>query len=130
MIQLDFKITDKLHKIPPAADDGNFRGFGHAAAKIRKTAFGLIRTGKQASSPGAPPRTRRRRLLKKSLRFDANKDGAVVGPRHSIVGESGAAHEFGESYKGQDYPERPFMSTAFEQNLNRIPDEWEGAIGE
>ena len=47
----------------------------------------------------------------------------------SVVGQAGAAHEFGGKFYSNDYPERPFMQPALERALPRFAGEWAGSIG-
>ncbi len=82
------------------------------------------------SEAGTPPNTRglgNKQL--RAIRYDVDADGAIIGPLHSAVGEVGAVHEFGETYHGTDYPERPFMGPALEQNENRLAAMWAGSVG-
>lgn len=120
--------SDTSSEVAKAAEKAAFKNFGHAAARIRKDAAESIQRSAQASMPGAPPHTRRGHL-KRAFRFDRTKDDAVIGPRGSIVGESASAHEFGGQYKGQQFPERPFMGPALEKNLPRFADDWAGSLG-
>ncbi len=116
-----------------AADKAAFRNFGHAAASIRKDAAASIKRSHKPSRRGQPPHTRRGKgnaQLKRSLRFAANKEGAIIGPRHSFVGESGAAHELGQTFRGQQFDERPFMGPALERAAKRMGSDWKGTIGE
>lgn len=148
MIGLRASINEHLQrKLKEASEKAAYRNFGHAAASIRKDVQQTIeRAPRQprsgggrkrkrraaatiASPPGRPPRTRRG-ALRRAIRFDVSKTSTVVGPVHSIVGESGAAHEFGGQYKGAEYPERSFMGPALERNISRFADSWRGSIGE
>src|SRR6185369_9630139 len=104
MFALQVKVEDTTKRVEDAAEKAAFRNFGHAAASIRKDAQSTIEKSESASAPGTPPHTRRG-LLKRAIRFDADRRRAVIGPVASLVGESGAAHEFGGEYKGEDYPE-------------------------
>lgn len=149
MMNLRVRINEQLQqKLEEAAKTATFRNFGHAMAAIRKTAQGSIeRAAKEPrqnasrkrkrrravptipSPPGSPPRTRRGQL-KRAIRFDVTETSAVAGPIHTIVGESAAAHEFGGTYKGAEYPERKFMGPALEQNVSRFAESWRSSIGE
>jgi hypothetical protein len=128
---MDAKVTyiDERNRVTDAVDRAAFKNFGHAAARIRKDAIESIVVSPVASTPGTPPHTRRKQLTN-AIVFDANKDGAVIGPRFSRVGDAGAAHEFGGEFRGQLYPERQFMLPALESNLDRFADEWRGSVGE
>lgn len=129
MISFSVKVEHRFERIASATEKAAFRNFGHAAASIRKTASRSIRRGKNASRPGQPPRTRDGQL-RRSLRFSVSEEDAIIGPRYSFVGEAGAAHEFGGSFRGQQYPARPFMLPALQENLGRFASEWRGSIGE
>ena len=129
MIGLDIKIDFTPKAVTDAADKAAFKHFGHAAARIRKDAVASIQTSPNPSPPGSPPHTRRQQLPR-AIAFDATKTGAVIGPRFSVVGDAGHAHEFGGMFRGENYPERPYMAPALEQNLERFAGEWQGSIGE
>lgn len=107
-----------------------FENIGHAAAVIARDAKNSIKTSDHASAAGKPPHTRNGRL-RSAIRFDANRSTqvAIVGPIASLVGQSGAAHEFGGKYKGGDFDERPFMSKALERNLHRLAGQFTGSVG-
>jgi hypothetical protein len=131
MFGLTIQLEDKTQRVKDAADQSSFRNLGHAAASIRKTAIESIVVAEGPSDPGTPPHTRRRQL-KRAIKFDADKaaESALIGPEASIIGEAGAAHEFGGEFRGEDYPDRPFMEPALESNLDRFASEWAGSIGE
>lgn len=131
MLGLTFQVEDNTKRVQDGADQSTFRNLGHAAASIRKTAIDEIVVAEGPSDPGTPPHTRRRQL-KRAIKFDNDKASqtAVIGPEFSIVGEAGAAHEFGGEFRGEEYPERPFMEPALETNLDRFASEWAGSIGE
>lgn len=123
------KIENRSKRVKAAAEKAAFRNFRHAAASIRKDAAASIERSPDPSPPGTPPHTRRR-LLPRAMRYDVSKEGAVIGPRASVAGEVGSAHEFGGRYKQQDYPERPFMQPALERAIPRFAGSWRGSIGE
>ena len=129
MFALQVKVEDKFKRVADAAQEAKFRNFGHAAASIRKDAISTIEKSEKASAPGSPPHTRRGQLPR-AIRYAVDKDGAIIGPVASVVGESGAAHEFGGTYKGEDYPARPFMAPALERAEPRFAGDWQGSIGE
>lgn len=107
-----------------------FKNIFHAAATIAKDAKRSIRPSQSPSRPGRPPHTRRR-LLNRAIRFQTapDKKSIVIGPRASVVGGVAAAHEFGGSYKGDQFPARPFMRPALERNLHRLGGTFTGSIG-
>lgn len=149
---IGYRVTtiDRLSRVRKAVDTTAFHNLGHAAASIRKSAAKSIkrapkeqRTGSKtrkgkkvrrarhaASRPGSPPYTLKG-LLSKSIRFDVDKGKkrAIIGPRFSLVGLSGRAHELGGRYKGQQYPKRPFMYPALVKSKSRFIGRWSGRLG-
>lgn len=141
MLGIDIKFDDQTKRVKAAASDGTFRNLSHASAGIRKTAVESIEPGDGPSPPGSPPHTHTQKLTKKGkvrkgqlpraivFAVDKSKEEAVIGPRASVVGDAGEAHEFGGEFKGDDYPERPFMGPALEANEARFASGWAGSIG-
>lgn len=130
---IDAKVTTEFFakRILDAADRAAFKNMPHAAATISKDAKASLLTAPGPSVPGTPPHTHRGAFLRRAIRFDYDRkrQEAVIGPMESVVGEAGAAHEFGQFYKGADYPERPFMLPALEANVDRFAASWSGSIG-
>lgn len=124
------QFVDQTSRVMAAAEKAAFRNFGHAAAAIRKSARESLVKAEGPSEPGSPPHTHRGQFLKRAILFAADKEGAVIGPRESVVGQAGSAHELGGEYKGQQFPQRPFMVPALTANLDRFAQEWAGSIGE
>lgn len=123
------KFVDHTKRVREAAEKAARRAFAKAAFRIFRDAQSSIERSATASAPGTPPHTRRGQL-KRAIRYNATKDGAVIGPLASMVGEAGAAHEFGGGYRGQDYPERPFMGPALDRELDNFAGEFAGSIGQ
>lgn len=143
MIGLKFQLeSDRTKRVKDAADKAAFKNLGHGASAIRKTAIESIKQAEGPSPPGTPPHThtggvtkkgkQRKGNLQRAIVYDADKarQEAVVGPRYSVVGESGRAHELGEEFRGDDYPERAFMGPALEENIPRFADGMAGSIAE
>jgi phage gpG-like protein len=128
MIDLKITSTLNLEKIQEAADRAQRGAFARAAFQIRKTAMDSIQTGREPSAPGQPPRTRRGQL-RRAILYHADVTGAVIGPRESIVGTAGEAHEFGGEHRGTQFPERPFMAPALEEHVADFAGEFSGSIG-
>lgn len=128
-LSMSVVVESLFPNVAKAAALAEFRSLGHAAATIRRDAAQSIDRSANPSEPGEPPHTRRGQL-KRAFRFDVSEESAVVGPMLSMVGESAAAHEFGEEYKGQSFPERPFMAPALDRALPRFLRDWQGSIGE
>jgi len=122
-----------------ATEKAAFNNFGHAAAAIRKDAVESIVDEPGPSEPGTPPHTHtggvtkkgkvRKGNLQRAIAYDATKDDAIIGPRFSVVGLAGRAHELGEVFHGEDFDERSFMGPALDENLTRFAQDWDGAIG-
>lgn len=130
MIGLNYQSTDTTHKLDAAAEKAAFKNFGHAASRISKDAKASLITADGPSPEGAPPHTHKGAFLRRAVRYAADKEGAVIGPMFSVVGEAGAAHELGESFHDQDFPERPYMGPALDRNISRLSTDWAGSIGE
>lgn len=130
MIKATARTENRFHRVKKAADKGAFRNFFHAASSIRKDAASSIIGSPEPSEEGEPPHTRRRNFLRRAIRFDADKEGAVIGTMASVIGTAGEAHEKGIVYKGVDFPERAFMFPALERQIPRFAGEWKGSIGE
>lgn len=130
MFGMSVTFVDETKRVKDAAKKAAFKNFTHAAARIMKDAKSSIVTSEAASEEGKPPHTRARagHNLRSAIRFDATKEDAVIGPMASIVGESGRAHELGEDFHGQSFPERPFMWPALLNNVDRFAQEWAGSI--
>ena len=141
MIGVDVQITDQTQRVEDASDRAAYRNLGHAAASLRKEAIGSIRPSPEASPPGTPPHTRPRvsrktgkalpGQLQRAIVYaqDRQRQEVVIGPRFSVVGESGSAHEFGGEYKDEEFPERAFMWPALLDQADRLGPDWEGTIG-
>lgn len=129
MFGLEFKIDDQTKAVREAAQKGSFKNFGHAAASIAKDVKSTLETEVGPSAPGSPPHTHRGAFLRRAIQFDYDKESAVIGPVASLVGQAGAAHEFGGDYKGTNFPARPFMFPALERAIPRIGGDWTGSIG-
>jgi hypothetical protein len=130
MIGLKTTIVDETKRVTAAADKAAFRNFGHAGASIGKDARSTIKTSSEPSEAGDPPHTRGRgrKNIRAAVRYAANADGVVVGPRASIVGDAAVPHEIGGTYKGQVFDERPFMEPALERAIPRFAAEWRGSV--
>lgn len=120
-VDVSVKQQLRLERIAKAAERsraGNLRSVGYLIANIAK---GKIQRSKQKSQPGEPPTTRRG-LLRKAIRYAVadNQKSVVIGPVYSLVGTAGAAHEHGGRYKGDVYPQRPFMGPALQEALPQI----------
>jgi phage gpG-like protein len=141
MIGFDFKFALNFGRLLKEVKQAGFRNLNHAAARIRKDAVESIQPGDGPSAPGTPPHTHTQRLTRKGktragqlprsivFHVDKAKEEAVIGPRYSMVGEAGAAHEFGGQFRGDNYPERPFMGPALDKNLDNFASDWAGSIG-
>jgi hypothetical protein len=132
MFGFDVKVEPQFDRVQRAADDATFRNLRHAGFGVSKSAKESIKTSEEPSQAGTPPTTRGkgRNNLRSAIFVDASADEVIVGPRFSYVGDSGEAHEFGVSRKGDDFDERSFMGPALDQNISRFASDWQGSIGQ
>lgn len=130
MITATFELDDRFADVEKAAQRATFENLTHAGAAIRLEAIGSIDVSESPSLPGNPPHTRDERRLPNAILFDAGTDDVIVGPSAARMGQSAAAHEFGEFYKGQQFDERPFMGPALDSLAPALAEMWEGTIGQ
>lgn len=129
-IQIETKV--EMARVVKAVEKTAFRSFAHAAASIAKDAKASLEKAPEGepSEPGKPPHTHKGAYLRRAIRFASDKEGAVIGPMASVVGEElGPTHELGAPRGGVDFPERPFMVPALERAIPRFAGEWKGALG-
>lgn len=121
------KLIDHTRKVREAAARASRRAFAKTAFRIGGTAIRSIKRSTEPSLEGTPPHSRKG-LLSRAIRYAADAEGAVIGPRESVVGTAGAAHEFGGEYRGGEFAERPFMAPALAANLDQFAGEFSGSI--
>ncbi len=126
---VSFKVRTEQNfgAVKTAAEKAAFRNLGHAAASISRDAKSTIEKSTEASQPGRPPHSRRGKL-KRGIRFAYDKASAIIGPMFSAVGTSVEAHEFGRAYKGDKFPERPFMGPALQRAIPRFAQGWKSSV--
>lgn len=146
MIDIRFSFEDTTTRVVDDAQRASERNIRKAAFQVFSIAQQSINPAPkgEASPPGTPPNTRIRiarsgknkgkRLsgqLERAIvyNFDRMSGSAVIGPRASFVGQSAAAHEFGGTFKGQDYPERPFMGPALDKTIPVFGNSFSSSIG-
>jgi hypothetical protein len=119
-------------KLIAAAGRAQFENLRHAAFSLAKVMKASIVKSKTPSDVGSPPATRGLggKNLRGAIFTDATMESAVIGPRHSFVGDVGEAHEFGINRKGDEFDERPFAFPALEASTDRFHRDWHGRIGE
>lgn len=120
-VDVSVKQQLRLERIAKAAERsraGNLRSVGYLISTLAK---GKIQRSKTKSQPGEPPHTRRG-LIRKAIRYAVADDrrSVVVGPAYSMIGTAGEAHEHGGRYKGETFPQRPFMGPALQEALPQI----------
>jgi hypothetical protein len=141
MFEAFSRVVLDFGKVIKAEQQAKYRSLSHAAASIRKAEIESITpaTRNRPSPPGTPPHTRFRAskrgkplvgVLPAAIIYVVEGDVALIGPRFSVAGSSGAAHEFGGEYKGALYPARPFALPALKKTLNRFAASWAASIGE
>ena len=99
-----------------------------AGRLVRKITQNSINKNKKPSAPGTPPNTRRGQLKKSILYGMLGPDRVLIGPSGNVVGPSGAAHEFGQRFRGQVYPKRSFMKAALTKAAPRLAMFWKYSI--
>lgn len=151
MLKLKTKLDMKdLKKVLTKEKKGKAKSLKHAGAIIRKAAQQSLTPGNgKPSRPGNPPHSQSG-TLKKSILFDVDADGVlVIGPAKRSYGFYGNIHEHGGSFvvgqkkrgrkfkdggdrKGRkmNFPKRPFMKPALENNLDKLPLSFQGRIFE
>lgn len=121
------KTTNNAQAVRKAAYAGVRKSIFAGAGLVRKIARNSIRRSDKASPPGKPPRTRRG-AMKNAIAFAVETaegepaQRAIIGPAAMFVGPSGRAHEDGGEFRGETYPDRPFMRPALEAALPRLPE--------
>lgn len=128
MFGMTVRITNEVEAVRKAGREAARKSFPRAAFLIRQSAIQSIEKATGPSTPGTPPHTHRRMFMRRAIRYAADRDGAVIGPQFSTVGTAGSPHEFGGSYKGGDYPKRPFMGPALNKNLANFAGSFAGSI--
>lgn len=110
-----------------------FTSIAKAAYVIMAFAKASIKTSPTRSPVGRPPHTRGKggKNLRHAIRYfvDKARQIAIVGPANSVVGQSGRAHEFGGSYKGEHFDPRPYMEPAMQKNAHRFGESFSGSLG-
>lgn len=130
-LRIKLRYEDETEKVKDRTRKASFQSIKHAAGAVRKTAQRSIREAPKgkASPPGKPPRTRGKRRLRESIGYHVESPlEAIVGPTRFRVGESGAAHEFGGKFRGDEYPARPYMRPALEKMRSRLPAHWRDSV--
>ncbi len=99
----------------------NDRAHFRAAGYLRTDARRSIKKRKKKSAVGSPPSTQTKRL-RDAMRFHVfrGEGKSIIGPSAQVVGEAGAAHEHGELYMGDRYPQRPFMGPSLERTEPKL----------
>jgi len=130
---LGYKLfsSQRFTAVKEAADRAVYANVRHAAFSIRKYIRESIKKSPRAAKPGDPVATRGRRgNVKNSIFVAADADSAIIGPRHSFVGDAMHAHEFGGERYGQKYEARPTSGPGLEANIDRFANSFRGSIGE
>ena len=131
MFGVQTRMTATPKRVENAKNKGAFNSFSHAAASIRRDARQSIVRSDTPGPPGGPIRSKRGRgggLAKRAILFNADKDGAVIGPVASKMDQAMEAHEHKKVRGGVRFPKRPTMHLAQKRNLARFHREWRGAI--
>lgn len=117
-----------------------FRRAAHRALRrlgflIRGTAQASIEDAAGPSAAGSPPHTHtaganrrkgksRKGVLPGSILYgEIDPMGVIVGPSANLAGTVGAAFEHAgtATFRGQEYPSRPFMGPALGEEIGKLP---------
>lgn len=124
------RVVDRFGVVKGRAKFGTFTSLKAAGAVIRTISSRSVKVSKRASAPGRPPNTRRR-ALSKAILFALEGDYRVlIGPSADLISTAGSAHELGLVFRGNHYPERPFMRPALLKVQDQIPSIWRDSIRE
>lgn len=149
MIGATVRIEDRTKDIEKAVDAAAFKNLSIMSALTRSDAMLSILERDGPSAPGTPPHTHTHGVYKRGnkrgrkkgdkkagvlprsivYRVDKRELSSVVGPSFRVAGTVGMAHEFGGLYKGQIFPERPFMKPALEHHLENFATSFKSSIG-
>lgn len=154
MIALNVHYKDNTPAVMKAVDKGAYKSFKHGAASIRKsiiesiriekTTIGWITTNRltkkgkrirariyKPSPVGHPVYSHRNKgFVRRGIKFDADKEGAMIGFAHSVYGDVMRVHEHGGTRKGQRFDKRPTVLPGLTRNINRISSSWRGTISQ
>jgi hypothetical protein len=131
-ISFDAKlVTQYSKKIYSAAEKAARKALAKSAYRVMQGAKALIERDESYSEPGMPPHTRRGQL-RSAIRYTINYrlPDAVIGPTASGFAQAGQVHEFGGTFMGGEYPARPFMRPALNDELDNFAGGFAGSIGE
>ena len=139
MIQWKAKFVDEGERLAKAFRRATYRTLERLGFKIRAAAQKSIKdAGWRPSPPGEPPHTHtkitkarskigkaRAGKLPASILYGLDKESmsVFVGPSVNVVGTVGAAfeHEGTQSFRGQEFPARPFMGPALGEEIGELP---------
>jgi len=132
MIGYKVQTRDNFRRVRATRKKEDIKNLGHALRLLRVVARRSLKKPNKSGDPspeGQPPRSPTRRLKTSILYYlNAAKTWGLVGPDYRIIGRAGAAHEHGERFRGDQYPERPFMSTALEKIRPRLSKFWARSV--
>ena len=116
---------------------GSIHALNRAAFVLRSVAQAGLRTRKGPSPAGMPPHThtlthgaKHANRLRKAILYSVDKltQSAVIGPAAHLAGQSGGMQEHGGRWKGQKFPQRPFMNPALKVVSPQLPRQWAGSV--
>jgi len=116
----------RIQKALERIRDKGLRSAGFLVSSIMKR---RIKRSRKPSKPGQTPHTKRgqlRRAIRYGMAYD--KMSVVIGPKYSMFGPAGGAHEYGGRYKGQIFPRRPFAGPALDLAMPFIGPQFKGTV--
>jgi hypothetical protein len=121
MIGAKATVIDNTPAVKAESDRATITSLSKVGFEVRKEYVSSVEKSAEPSRPGEPIHTRRG-LARRAVRYEVDKveQNVVIGPRHSIVGESISSHEHGGEYKGVVYPARPTAAPAMARVAPRL----------
>lgn len=140
MVDIKFEMFFDRPRVLRKVKDGTKASLSKLGAFVRRTAKGLIRSGKRSAKPGSPPKSHLG-ILKDLIFFgyDERRESVVVGPQ-LFKGKAQRANptvpnllEFGGetvNWRGHAavYHAFPFMHPAMEKESPKFPDVFSGCV--
>jgi hypothetical protein len=140
LIAFAFKFVDQTRRVSERMAKAAFRKIQRGAFLIRQDAIESIKDEEGPSKPGTPPHTHttkttrsgktRKGQYPRAIVYAADRTlmDAVIGPRFSVLGLAGFAHEHGEVFYGQDFDQRPTMGPALSRQQEAFGNSFAGSL--
>lgn len=137
MINMGFKVKYSFFdtaKVQRMLDKKTRQALSKAGAFIRRDAQQSMRSSKKSARPGEPPKTHKKKFLRKFLYFayDERNKSVVIGPvllqrtrtdKIPRLMEGGGTRVMmrDRTLRHMRYHPHPYMRPAFDKNISKIP---------